>query len=102
MSIKELEYKREVAWYSMDDAQKDAAHSFSKGYIDFLNNCKIERECVTEIRAMAEKNGFVQSFLTIFFLFKQKTPVFSAKTECFRLFIMFFYVRSVFLTPPHI
>ena len=59
MSIKELEYKREVAWYSMDDAQKDAAHSFSKGYIDFLNNCKIERECVTEIRAMAEKNGFV-------------------------------------------
>ena len=32
LSIKNLEYKREVAWYSMDDVQKNATDVFSKGY----------------------------------------------------------------------
>ena len=37
MSIKDLEFKRELAWYSMQDEQKAAASDFSVGYIDFLN-----------------------------------------------------------------
>lgn len=58
-SIKDLEYKRESAWYSMSDAQKNASHEFSKGYIDFLNRAKTEREAVHFMTAKASEKGFV-------------------------------------------
>ena len=48
LSIKDLEFKRELAWYSMQDEQKAAASDFSVGYIDFLNKAKTERECVKD------------------------------------------------------
>ncbi|MBR5786113.1 MAG: aminopeptidase [Clostridia bacterium] len=59
LGIKNLEYKREVAWYSMDDVQKNATDDFSKGYIDFLNKAKTERECVREMTSIAKAEGFV-------------------------------------------
>ena len=59
MKVKELEYKRESAWYSMSDAQKNAAHEFSKGYIDFLNHAKTEREAVSVMKAEAECKGYI-------------------------------------------
>lgn len=59
LNIKELEYKREAAWSSMNDEQKNSAHEFSKGYIDFLNKAKTERECANIITETAIKLGFV-------------------------------------------
>ena len=32
---------------------------YIKEYIDFISDCKTERECVNKVVAMAEKNGFV-------------------------------------------
>ncbi len=59
MSIKELEFKRESAWYSMTEEQKSAAHEFSKGYINYLNIAKTERECVSIMKKEAQEKGFV-------------------------------------------
>ena len=59
MNIKELEFKRESAWYSMNDSQKNESHSFSKGYINFLNTAKTERECVKVLSQEAVNNGYV-------------------------------------------
>lgn len=59
LSIKDLEFKRELAWYSMQDEQKAAASDFSVGYIEFLNKAKTERECVKELTAEAVKHGYV-------------------------------------------
>ena len=59
MNIKDLEYKREVAWYSMNDSQKSESDTFSKGYINFLNTAKTERECVNVFTAEAISNGYV-------------------------------------------
>ena len=59
MNIKELEFKRESAWYSMNDSQKNESHSFSKGYINFLNTAKTERECVKVLSQEAVNNGDV-------------------------------------------
>ena len=56
---KNLEYKRESAWYSMSQAQKDASHEFSKGYLDFLNTAKTEREAVSAMTAEAQRNGYI-------------------------------------------
>ena len=59
MNIKELEFKRESAWYTMNDSQKNESHSFSKGYINFLNTAKTERECVKVLSQEAVNNGYV-------------------------------------------
>lgn len=59
MNIKELEFKRESAWYSMNDSQKNESHSFSKGYINFLNTAKTERECVKVLSQEAVNIGYV-------------------------------------------
>lgn len=48
----------ENAWttYSADDLKK--LEDLSADYIDFLNNGKTERECVCQLTAIAEKNGY--------------------------------------------
>lgn len=58
IDIKNLEYKRESALYTMNDAQQAASHEFSKGYIRFLNHAKTEREAVSEMVKEAESKGF--------------------------------------------
>ena len=50
--------KRENGWESLTEAEKKKVLKFSDGYIDFLNNGKTERECVTEAKKIAEENGF--------------------------------------------
>ncbi len=59
MNIKDLEFKREAAWYSMNDSQKTESDTFSKGYINFLNIAKTERECVNVLTKEAINNGYV-------------------------------------------
>ncbi|GHV74555.1 M18 family aminopeptidase [Spirochaetia bacterium] len=43
----------------MDEAETEAADTYCRGYIDFLNTAKTERETVREAIAMAESRGFV-------------------------------------------
>lgn len=47
------------AWKSMDEKQVQAAFEFCRGYVDFLNTVKTEREAVNFISQAARKCGFV-------------------------------------------
>ena len=50
--------KRKNGWEDLSEAEKKKVLKFSDGYIDFLNNGKTERECVSEAKKIAEENGF--------------------------------------------
>ncbi|MBQ3924009.1 MAG: aminopeptidase [Firmicutes bacterium] len=45
-------------WEKYTDAQIQMCDDFSKGYIDFLSECKTERECIKKIVADAEAAGY--------------------------------------------
>jgi Aspartyl aminopeptidase len=48
--------KKELAWKKRSFEEVEG---LSSAYISFLNRCKTERECVKEIKRIAEENGFV-------------------------------------------
>jgi aspartyl aminopeptidase len=50
--------KKQSGWARLDEAQIQAAYSFSRGYLDFLTTCKTERETVGYIRKKAAEAGF--------------------------------------------
>ena len=45
-------------WESYTDEQMKMCDDFNAGYIDFLSECKTERECITKIVADAEAAGY--------------------------------------------
>ena len=45
-------------WNKYTDKQLDELEDLNKGYIDFLSECKTERECVDRIAADAEAAGY--------------------------------------------
>ncbi len=47
-------------WEKYTDAELKKVETFSKEYINFLNNGKTERECVDEIVNEVEKNGYLE------------------------------------------
>ena len=47
-------------WESYSQKQSKDCDALNKEYIDFISNCKTERECVNEIVNMAEKFGYVE------------------------------------------
>lgn len=47
------------AWHKYSSNNYADVFNFSKGYIDYLSNCKTERECVTEAIKLAEAKGYV-------------------------------------------
>lgn len=47
------------AWTHMDEREVQQAYDFSRGYVDFLNQARTEREAVTYINEKAIKNGFI-------------------------------------------
>ncbi len=47
-------------WESYSAARAKECDVLNKEYIDFISNCKTERECVNEIVNMAEKAGYVE------------------------------------------
>lgn len=51
-------YEVTNGWKASDEALKAKVFDFCKGYMDFLNNGKTERECVDEAVKMAEAKGF--------------------------------------------
>lgn len=48
------------AWMRMDSQRAQNAMEFSKGYLDFLNRVKTEREAVDYIAGIASVQGFVE------------------------------------------
>ncbi len=48
------------SWENYTAKQLKEAEEFSADYIDFISNCKTERECVDEIVKEAEDAGFVE------------------------------------------
>ncbi|MCR5502997.1 MAG: aminopeptidase [Lachnospiraceae bacterium] len=48
------------AWEKYTAAELKKVDAFAKGYIDFLNNGKTERECVDEIVNGIESKGFIE------------------------------------------
>ena len=56
--VKKLEKKYELAWdkYTKEDLEK--VFELSNRYIDFMSECKTERECVAKSIEIAEAKGF--------------------------------------------
>jgi len=49
---------RPNVWDRVDDRMQAAMHSFSQGYLDFLNRAKTEREAIEYIQQKAQQYGF--------------------------------------------
>ncbi len=50
--------ERNNAWDSCDEKKIKKVFTFCDGYIDFLSECKTERECVTKSVQIIEKHGY--------------------------------------------
>ncbi len=50
--------KKKNGWEGLTDAEKRKIMKFSDGYIDYLNNGKIEREIIKESEEIAKEHGF--------------------------------------------
>lgn len=57
---KELFTKKKNAVFLLDDSEINKADDFCKGYMNFLNAAKTEREAVCEAVKLLEENGFVK------------------------------------------
>ena len=44
--------ERKNAWKTYNDSEKEQLQSLNSDYIDFLSECKTERECIKELRKM--------------------------------------------------
>jgi aspartyl aminopeptidase len=45
-------------WYEIGEDEKGEIYKFCDDYIDFLSECKTERECVEYMEELARENGF--------------------------------------------
>ena len=55
---KKLFDKKENGWVSVNEQEKQNIFDFSKGYMNFLNQAKTEREFVKMAKKLADENGF--------------------------------------------
>ena len=55
---KKLFSSKESGWLDLNDNTKQDIFSYAKGYINYLNNLKTEREIISSSKKMAEENGF--------------------------------------------
>ena len=55
---KKLFNKKEDGWETVDEIKKEKILDFSKGYMDFLNRAKTEREFIFEATKIARENGY--------------------------------------------
>lgn len=51
--------ERKNAWKTYNDSEKEQLQSLNSDYIDFLSECKTERECISETVKRAKENGFI-------------------------------------------
>lgn len=59
MSKEELMLKKENGWLKLNQEEINKLEGISHEYIEFLNECKTERECVTYWENVAKENGYV-------------------------------------------
>ena len=50
--------KKVVGWEKMETREKEEIFNFCKGYMDFLNKAKTEREFIKQSKITADQNGF--------------------------------------------
>ena len=50
--------KKEKGWCNISQEEKDKIFNFSKGYIEFLNKAKTEREAIEYAKKVAEEHGY--------------------------------------------
>ena len=55
---KKLFNSKENGWLELDNNAKQDVFSYAKGYINYLNNSKTEREIISTSKKIAEENGF--------------------------------------------
>ncbi len=51
--------ERKNAWKTYNDSEKEQLQSLNADYIDFLSECKTERECISETVKRAKENGYI-------------------------------------------
>jgi aspartyl aminopeptidase len=56
--LKDLEKSYKLAWDKYAEEDMNNVFSLSKRYIDFMSNCKTERECIKDLVKKAEQKGF--------------------------------------------
>jgi len=57
--LKQLEYTKKTVFEAKDEAFIDKAYAYCKGYAEYLDKAKTERESVTAAIELAEEQGFV-------------------------------------------
>ena len=50
--------KKNVGWENIETRQKEEIFNFCKGYMDYLNKAKTEREFIKQAKKVADENGF--------------------------------------------
>ena len=55
---KKLFKNKENGWNEVDENIREEIFSYAKGYIEYLNNSKTEREIIKSSKKIAEENGF--------------------------------------------
>ncbi len=50
--------ERQIAWEKYTDGEMEQVYAFAEKYRKFLSAAKTERECVNEVRTLAEEAGF--------------------------------------------
>ncbi len=56
---KDISKKKRNCWLEPDICNKDEVFGFCDDYINFLSDCKTERECVEYIQELALKDGYI-------------------------------------------
>ena len=51
--------ERKNAWKTYNDSEKEQLQSLNSDYIDFLSECKTERECISETVKRAKEKGYI-------------------------------------------
>lgn len=51
--------ERKSVWITYDNNELERLQNLNKGYIDFLSDCKTERECVKETVKQAKEQGYI-------------------------------------------
>lgn len=51
--------ERKNAWKTYNDSEKEQLQSLNAHYIDFLSECKTERECISETVKRAKEKGYI-------------------------------------------
>lgn len=51
--------ERKNAWKTYNNSEKEQLQSLNSDYIDFLSECKTERECISETVKRAKENGYI-------------------------------------------